>query len=240
MMFPSNISSIRIYGSRARGDADDISDLDVLIVQREKTPPIYRHDLEDKLRDLGSYISFSWYSETAIARMYREGHLFAWHLYKESTKIDAIGDLDFIDYLSAPNPYREAVADVDGFRRIIDGVAGSIAAAAGNACYEAGLLYVCCRNLAMIASSYLADGPYFNRRSPFLLADKLQIPFPLSREDHDLNMRARHFGGRGIKIHRSHDRVKQMAADITLWGGGISQYVKTREAEHEREKSAFC
>src|SRR5947209_19865142 len=109
MKFPTEVSSIRLYGSRARGDFDAISDFDILIVQREMIPLVQRYDLESQLTNANAHTSFSWYGEAAITRMFHEGHLFAWHLYKESVELNGfVNRPDFVDTLKKPNPYRDA------------------------------------------------------------------------------------------------------------------------------------
>jgi predicted nucleotidyltransferase len=231
------ISAVRIFGSAARGDSDDLSDTDVLVVQRTKTSEFMRKHVEIELNNLGSQVSVCWYSEVALAKMFSEGHLFAWHLFKES--FNPYEPHDYIDDLKTPNRYTSAVADIRGFREIISGINSSLRESAGNACYEAGLLFVCCRNIAMIASSYLEDGPYFGRSSPFNLGEVSGIKFPLSSVEHVDNMKARSFGHRGIYMHHSVTDVCRMAIHVDDWSRAVLNLVETWERSSERQKYAI-
>lgn len=232
------ISAIRIFGSAARGDSDELSDIDVLVVQREKTTEATRSEVEAELHNLGPIVSVCWYSESTLARMFQEGHLFAWHLFKES--FNPHEPKDYIDSLKVPRRYTTAAADIRGFQEIISGVRSSLQASAGNACYEAGLIFVCCRNVAMIASSCLKDGPYFGRRSPFDFYEATGIKFPLSNDEHTRNMKARSYGHRGIRLEASATDVLRMALQMDEWTRIILSFVEQKERNSERQKYAIC
>jgi hypothetical protein len=223
------ISAVRLFGSEARGDSDESSDADLLIVQRDKIPTQEREAIEIGLRTIRPNYSICWYSERALRRMYAEGHLFAWHLYKESANITDVLE-DFVDILGQPCRYTEAFDDIRGFRNIISEINASLERSARNATYEAGILFVCTRNIAMIGSTCLADGPYFGRLSPFQLESRTGIQFPLSVSDHQDNMRARTLAHRGLCVTQSADNVMKMAKEVALWGGLVHQYVE----EHEK------
>ena len=64
-----------------------------------------------------------------------------------------------------------------------------------NAVYEAGLIYVCLRNIAMAASWLLCEHPDFSRYSPFQLTGV--EPCPVSKGDFALTMACRMAGQRG-------------------------------------------
>jgi Polymerase beta, Nucleotidyltransferase len=235
MIHNQSISAIRIFGSKARGDADELSDVDLLVVQRKRICDNDKRLTELWLSIFGERRSICWYSESALRRMFREGHLFAWHLYRESKRIRP-SESDFIDSLGKPARYRMASADIAGFRHIVAGATESLAACSANASYEAGVLFVCSRNIAMIASTYAADGPYFGRRSPFQLERAARIQFPLTIKEHDENMKARAFAHRGFPVLRNAQAVSVMANLIARWSDIIHKYVTEHENEDEHTK----
>jgi hypothetical protein len=234
MISHPSISAVRLFGSKARGDSDESSDVDMLIVQREKIPKVQRYIIESDLRTLKRNYSICWYSEQTLCRMYVEGHLFAWHLYKESVNVGNSAK-DFIDLLGQPNRYTEAVSDIKGFRDILCETNLSLSKSDGNATYEAGIIFVCSRNIAMIASTYLADGPYFGRRSPFQLQSTTGIAFSLSAMEHESNMRARTFAHRGVCVTRNAKDVSGMAERVACWAKLVHEYVAEQETAWEKE-----
>src|SRR2546430_924812 len=133
-------SAVRLLGSRARGDDDELSDADVLVVQSTSHPSDCKLSLTAAIQDaLGTAPSVAWYNEGKIRRIYAAGDLFAWHIYKESKKIFGVHP-DFLDEL-VPSPYRDATRDIRSFVQILKGVSGSLGAAPGNVVYEAGLIF---------------------------------------------------------------------------------------------------
>jgi hypothetical protein len=88
----------------------------------------------------------------------------------------------------------------------------------------------------MISSSYLQDGPYFGRGSPFRLAESTGVKFPLSILDHTDNMKARADAHRGIQLQRSAFDVLRMAAQLDEWVANILDVVEVWERNHERQK----
>ena len=82
-------SAVRLFGSKARGDADDLSDADILIVKRSENSVKCQGSLLAALQHhFGMPPSVGWYSEARLSRMYKEGDLFAWHIHKESKKVN--------------------------------------------------------------------------------------------------------------------------------------------------------
>lgn len=234
----SKISAIRIFGSAARGDADELSDTDVLVVQRTKIARVEKEAIEVELGALGPQISICWYSELTLQRMFREGHLFAWHLFRES--INPSAPKDYVDSLGVPGRYLTARSDIRGFREIISGANLSLSASIGNACYEAGILFVCARNIAMIASSYLHDGPYFGRDAPYKFERNTGINFPLSAAEHTSNMIARSRAHRGLPVQPVTLDISRLAVQVEGWARCVEDIVQVWERDHEREKRAVC
>ncbi|MCG8435843.1 MAG: nucleotidyltransferase domain-containing protein, partial [Gammaproteobacteria bacterium] len=81
MTLPENVLSVRLFGSQARGDSDILSDCDILVVVADRTGKVDEnviHRLCEK--ELGKTPTISWYGVNRLKKMFRDGHLFAWHL----------------------------------------------------------------------------------------------------------------------------------------------------------------
>lgn len=191
----SKLIAAYIFGSVARGEQDALSDLDVLAVV---------HTGGGKVEDavvvqfvppalLGLKLSISWYGQDRMREMFENGELFAWHLADETQPIfDPTG---FLAKLGRPGKYYEAAQDVASFLRVFSGIRDQILANPCNAAYEAGLVYVCVRNIAMAASSRVCEVPDFSRYSVFRLPGL--APCPITHEQFDIAMRARMASQRG-------------------------------------------
>lgn len=186
-----------IIGSFGRGEQDELSDLDVLAIVKNgsgKFPDeTIRKFLPKGLPPLKP--SISWYGEARMRRMFQNGELFAWHIFQDNVPIyDPEG---FIASLGEPSRYTEAVADIASFRRVLNEIPDQIKRHRSNAVYEAGLVYVCLRNICMAASSALNSQPDFSRYSAFKL--ETVDPCPISRREFDAFMLCRMAAQRGAE-----------------------------------------
>ena len=190
------IVSLRVFGSVARGDADTNSDLDILAVlyNRRKPPDTQVIGLIKNLYGLDCNIS--WYSRKRIIELYKQGHLFAWHIFQESKKILTGQDADLIDQLGIPSAYSTANEDISSLIAILSSIKKELNLCERNLVYEAGLIYVCLRNISLSASFILSEKLDFSRYSPFNLPNHL-CQFPLSRGDYEILVQSRHSSMRG-------------------------------------------
>lgn len=227
----------RLYGSRVRGEADRLSDIDILVMsvepynqaQRQDISAVLATGIQDVLGADAEAISVAWYSEARLCQMYADGHLFAWHLFLESVKfLDA--SADFLDTLGRPSRYLNATVDIGKFYRIMLQGQAALLGNPRNACYEAGMMYLCCRNVAMCASWYSGLGLKFGRYSPYEILD---LPrFPLERDVYSRFAQARIEPARygtapNISFREVEDGYKvalewcrMMAGTVVLLGGG--------------------
>ena len=144
--------------------------------------------------------------------MFKQGDLFAWHLFLESKSLGPYGDLQSI--FDKPAEYTTAAADIIELNDILTGVESELAKARKNSVFEMGVLYVCARNIAMSASSKLCPVPDFGRYSPF----KLPIPFPLTTDRYEMAMSCRMASQRGqppplIEV----EAVEEMQRELVGW-----------------------
>lgn len=190
------IKSLRIFGSDARGDNDQLSDHDVLVVT-DRDVRLSREELDQLNCEIGFECSFALYSVDRIKQMHSYGHLFAWHLYLESKKLS--DQRDFIDEIGRPCDYGSAKEDIMELYALLRSISNSLQQSPFNVVYEAGLLYVTSRNIAMSASWFSPNGLDFSRYSPLRLFVDTLPPFPLSESQYNQLISARNASTRGVE-----------------------------------------
>jgi len=144
----------------------------------------------------GRTCNISWYSYKRMKELFSQGHLFAWHIFQESNKLLTATEIDIVDQLGIPSPYSTAREDISSLIAILSSIKKELNLCRKNAVYEAGLIYVCLRNISLSASSFLSEKLDFSRYSPFNLPDA-SCQFPLSRRDYEILVQARHSSMRG-------------------------------------------
>lgn len=197
------VIDLRYFGSVVRADADKASDVDVLCVVHSKEDADLS-GLEKKLdQELvrGRDVDLSVYGADRIQQMYREGHLFAWHLYRESVPV-ARG-YDFIVSLGEPGEYKKSVEDIQNLLLVLNDVKEALTAGTQSLVFEAGLLYVVCRNVGISASWHSENGLDFSRYAPFniKLNGKTKDIF-IGKEIYDKLCLCRHASMRGASAPR--------------------------------------
>lgn len=221
------ILAVYIFGSHVRGDADPSSDVDVLVITDNGKPDTYKlvRFIEaqfNKSSDL------SIYSLARLKKMHEEGHLFSWHIYNESRYLLYPDTKDIIKELGKPSDYANAQQDIVELIDLLDTIALEVANQP-NIVYEAGLLYVCLRNIALSASWYSSLGLKFGRNSPYQLSEDMP-KFPLLAEDYYLLVLARHATTRGS----THPVIKNNFLMDCLnksqkWAENIQEWIRKNE-----------
>ena len=133
-----------LYGSRARGEADSLSDTDVLTI-------CDRPDLAD-------------YSWSDIDRLREYGSLFLWHLHLEGRVLDADeeGRVRWQRAISSLPSYGRAADDLDAFQTVLEDVARSLRDGDADREFEGGVLARTIRHAAILAC-FLVGAPNFSR-----------------------------------------------------------------------------
>lgn len=222
---PPELLSLRLFGSFARGDSDANSDLDVLVVLKKSVKPS-AGEMEGLIQEIfHKTATLTYYSYARMVELHRQGHLFAWHIYLESKELLSAGNIDVIQRLGPPAKYISAYRDVNLLRSILLSIEGSIVNCPRNIVYEAGLAYVCCRNIALVVSTYNSSFPDFSRYSPYNVSF-LDYLFPISRSQYDLWIQSRHSGMRGAAIPTI-DKAKFLddLSQAELWTKQAHDYI---------------
>ncbi len=154
--------AIWLYGSHSRGDADNDSDLDVLIVSEDAATSIGIATLIP----LGQAPSMSKYSWSEITGMADYGSLFLHHVRLEGRSIyedpAARGILSSI--LERMPPYRRGSNDVKAFRIAIRDARHSLSRG-GSPLFEASVVATVLRHSAILGC-YVGGFPAFGRADP--------------------------------------------------------------------------
>jgi Nucleotidyltransferase domain len=170
-------TSIWIYGSSARGDVDELSDIDVLVAGGG-------HDWEQAIADNPSVaalsregrevstIRFTWAEVDAMARY---GSLFLHHLRLEARSLTNGSDDRLAALLVALPAYQRAQQEMFAFSRVLDDVRASIRGRHSPA-FELAVIATALRH-AFILGCYVTGQPDFGRITPFRrLCRTLELP----------------------------------------------------------------
>lgn len=222
MSSETGILNVSIFGSYGRGNPDDFSDLDVLVVCRDGAGT----QSEEKVRDLigqdyNQAPSISWYGESKLANFFATGDLFAWHLYRESYAVSGFAPL--AEMFGRPAPYLNCLDDILGLREILSSVPNHISCHPQNLVYELGLTYVCLRNIAMTASSVLCEKVDFGRYSPYGLPEITPL---ISKEDYAQLAQCRHASTRGMEPPVVEIDVQHTLRESLAWAGSVERKVR--------------
>lgn len=169
--------------------------------------------------------SFSVYKESRIIEMFKKGHLFAWHLYYESYRI--FDKIDLIDKCGRPSNYLNAMDDINFFYSIVDEIFDRIHRNLSNNIYEAGLLYIAIRNIAISASYVLFDRPVFSRYVPIFVSNFSKIDFPVSTDQYNDLMLCRKNGMEGLFV-TAPSNLLDLTEKLMLWSRIIKRKMQDK------------
>lgn len=155
--------AIWLYGSRARGDADELSDTDLVVVSDSAT-------VEPRTRVLTRTTPFiSRYSWDEIERMASYGSLFLRHLALEGKPLheSAASEGRLAALLAGMGPYQLAARDAAAFRTVVRDVRESLDSGEASLVFELSTLATVFRH-ASVLGCYLANHPCFARTQPVM------------------------------------------------------------------------
>lgn len=223
----SDVSGIRLFGSVVRGDADCHSDRDILVLVRRPALPRRVQELIQIWRQEPYDVSV--YTEERYRQMHQNGHLFTWHVFRESKPVDQklrpTEAPDLIDTLGPPSVYQDACSDSVTLFDLLDEGVNSLRQDVSSEVYEAGLLYVIARNLAIIASWRLGD-LCFSVQAPYVVGNRVGIPFPLPASSYDLLRCSRKASAGTLPAPTlARGELLTWAAAIAKWASGFQPLI---------------
>lgn len=151
---------IYVFGSLCRGELDNKSDIDVLIISDEKFGPEYN--------------KFSVYSYEKIRELWLDGNPFAWHLYLESKLVFSSEENDFLRELGEPSKYSNIRNDFYKFKEIYTNSLKSLELKF-NRVFNLSCIFLAIRNISTCYSLYLGKA-VFSRRSMLKINPSINIP----------------------------------------------------------------
>lgn len=154
-----------LYGSHARGDADESSDVDILTVGAPAPRWVF-----DELRvsPNDKKVAISVYSVAEFERMVAYGSLFLQHIRAEGRYLGGENDCSLRETLGAMGPYQRASRDVKSFRQSIWEAVESVTSCDGSLLYEASVLATIARHCSILGC-YVVGQPRFGRVEPVSL-----------------------------------------------------------------------
>lgn len=222
-----SIQNISVFGSVTRNDLDELSDVDVLALVLDGGGTVPEQEIVSQLPlELQPKASISWYGVQKMSEMFQSGHLFAWHLFLESTPILGWGHLS--ERLGKPAIYQTALEDIDGLIELLHSSRAQFLNQSPNTIYELGLLYLVARNIAMSASWHLLTVTRFDRYSPFAIAN---TKFPLKLREYEILLKCRMASQRGISFSPA---IKlpwaiMVCDELLNWAAKIRRKVKNEQ-----------
>jgi hypothetical protein len=214
----SNVTGIRLFGSAARGQQDTASDTDILVTYRQSPTAQDREEAHSYVQErFNGRVELAEYTDERICSFYRSGDLFAWHLHHESRSLRPSAS-DLLDTLGRPAKYESGKKDVQSFITLLHTAVEGIASCDRNATYEAGLIYLASRNVAMSASWYFLNKPDFSRSAALNLSEAISVSFPLSVEEYEHLIHCRHASQRGTAApHVDPCAIQHSGNELISW-----------------------
>lgn len=194
---------IYLFGSLTRGDITPTSDVDVLLIPEGR-------DTADNYPP-----NWSKYSRDTIADYFKNGRLFAWHLYLEAKCIFSELENPWLFSIGAPSQYLSARDDIIQLRELLLNSLSEIRHGSPNLVYEYGLVYTALRDIAMSASLRLSGAHDFSRMAPY----SLSLKCPLDLAIYQLSIEARHSSTRGTTMPgiSDEDSFLLLATPLDAW-----------------------
>lgn len=153
-----------IYGSVARNEADNNSDIDIFALVEDSLTEFEKEMVIDKICPLisGKEINVSLYTKEVFNKMSKDGSLFLWHLKKEGKYLFNKNNEDIFINLANFNAYQK---NMELYRDIFNSVQESFEKNGINS-YDLSMLFFLCRNLSILTCFKIGE-PKFGRYSAY-------------------------------------------------------------------------
>lgn len=208
------MKNVYIFGSVVRGEIDQYSDIDLLLITDETINNI----------DPNKY---SIYSPARIKELYAEGNPFAWHLYYESKLVFSSGE-DFLLGIGMPSRYTNCKSDLLKFKKLFDDSIASINENEFSLIFDLAMIFLAIRNFATCYTLGNYERPIFSR----LTFEKLDdYPLKLDDEVKEMLMMSRISSTRGIEYileEKSLSLLKLNLGKIENWFNKILENYESR------------
>jgi hypothetical protein len=220
------VESAWLFGSYARQDWCETSDLDVLLLTEPGAKPLQPHFL-GKWLNLPKDPDISYYTRDGIAKLLDPPSLFAWHLKLEAKPLyDRSGWLK--NRLATLGSYRSHLRDLIVLRALLHDVIESLDEDLGSVVFDGGMTATIARNTALILT-HLEGYPDYSPFSPMALKDHGEVPFPLSYEEYFALHTCRKASDRGVvSPTMPQNELLRMVSLIGMWLQQVEAFLKRR------------
>lgn len=175
---------IYAFGSLCRGEIDELSDLDLLLI-RDNVIKIENLDIE----------KYSIYTEERLRDLWKEGNPFAWHLHLESKLIFSSNGDDFIKEIGVPSRYKNAVNDLNKFYTLYLNSTESLINSKDSIVFDLSTIFLSIRNFATCYSIGFLENYNFSRNSALTIIENNLV---ISQECFSILERSRVLSTRGL------------------------------------------
>jgi predicted nucleotidyltransferase len=169
-----------IYGSMARNDADNNSDIDIFALVEDSLTEFEKEKVIDKICSLisGKEINVSLYTKEVFNKMSKDGSLFLWHLKKEGKYLFNKNNEDIFINLANFNAYQK---NMELYSDLFNSIQKSFGENGINS-YDLSMLFFLCRNISIL-TCFKIGKPNFGRYSAYETLTKYLNYEPISYSD---------------------------------------------------------
>jgi len=230
------IEAIVLFGSKARGDDDSISDIDIFILINdcsEEELILHKKEIVNTLHVPADWISV--YRQSSVTAMHNYGSYFLWHIKREGKILFSKNQFleQILDSLPA---YSGVEEDLKDYLVICQDIEKSISLDENTLLFEMATLASLARNTC-IAVSYKKGRMVFGRLDPVIEAKKIfGNEFPFSINDYVVLYKYRLARIRSTSLIADYN-MKPSIDDVKIWIERIKKLINlaldicTKESE---------
>lgn len=221
---PGSVEGVWLFGSFARGRSNGDSDLDLLVLGTDGTPPPSPCSLKNTFK-LPLLPEVSHYTRSGIRRVTRPASLFAWHLRLEGRPLFERTDW-LQNELQTLEPYTAHSEDLRVLSQLFIDAKRSIEDDQRSLVFDTAVLGIIARNVSLVMTHF--DGaPDFSVEAPLRLLTHPTTRFPLMSQEYALLHRCRLAVERGADSPElSLELVRPLACRIGDWLVQVERYVE--------------
>lgn len=206
---------IYAFGSIVRGEIDEFSDVDLLILKDlgEKIPEI------DKER-------FSIYTYQRMGQLWEEGNPFSWHLFSESKCLFSEKSIPFLKSIGKPKPYSNLINDLNKFHKLFLDSKHSIESNNNSVDFDLSMIFLAIRNFASCFSLGFLKIEEFSRDTALKIG---QYSIQINLTTYNRLKASRILATRGIGERITETELKEIAnefASIEKWFNKLLKLAK--------------
>lgn len=212
MVLQSQIKAVVLYGSHARGDADNYSDKDVCVFTKKYTP-VDETQLTSFLPFLGgTTLSLTTYCQNDLTAMLEYGSLFLWHIKLEGRLVH--GKEYLAPQLESLMPFQRHHAEIAYHAGIFDDLLNAATTPCMGNEFDLSLLFTIVRNTCMILA-HKAGTPVFGRLTCYHVAAQMFHDLPLDETTYFKLSKWKSVYERGADAQRNLPSTKEMTQLMT-------------------------